>query len=105
MEQVRRYTFEGLTLDIPLRYDPLSHMYIEEYPDFIAHPIYTPAGYPVMFIGEDACPHAQSLTQDPCSDCGCCRYFHRISPSTWIGVCKCEQRQQALWPVLPQSEE
>lgn len=35
----RRYEFEGVVLDIPLRYDSLADMYIEEYPDFVENPV------------------------------------------------------------------
>ena len=53
MAQTRHYEIEGLSLEIPLRYDAHSGLYIEEYPDFKANPAYTPRGSPVMFIGED----------------------------------------------------
>ena len=39
MEKVRRYEFEGVTLEIPLRYDERSQIYIEEYPDFVSKEI------------------------------------------------------------------
>ena len=34
MEKTRRYEFEGIAFEVPLRYDPLSGLYIEESPDF-----------------------------------------------------------------------
>ena len=51
MEKYRRYEFEGIELEIPLRYDAFSRMYIEEYPDFAQNPVYTPEGCPVLFSG------------------------------------------------------
>ena len=87
MEKTRRYEFEGVTLEIPLRYDARSRMYLEEYPDFIKDPVYTPEGCPILFAGEDACPHAEAADADECLDCGSCRFFRPAGPHTWIGVC------------------
>lgn len=53
MAETRRYEFEGVVLEIPLRYGPLSRTYIEEYPDFVREPVCTPAACPVLFSGED----------------------------------------------------
>ena len=94
MEKARRYEFEGVVLEIPLRYDALSRMYIEEYPDFIQNPVYTPEGYPVLFMGEDACPHGQSTDGTACSDCSSCRFYRPAGPSTWIGVCGHEKQRK-----------
>lgn len=93
MEKTRRYEFEGVVLEIPLRYDPLSQMYIEEYPDFAQEPIYTPAGCPVLFIGEDACSLGEGIHGEHCSDCGSCRYFRPADAHTWFGVCGHEKRR------------
>ena len=95
MEKIRRYTFEGLTLEIPLRYDELSHMYIEEYPDFVADPVYTPEGCPVLFIGEDACPYGEASDGGDCPDCGACRFFRPAGAHTWIGVCGNEKKRRS----------
>ena len=94
MGKTRRYEFEGVALEIPLRYDELSHMYIEEYPDFIKNPVYTPEGYPVMFSGEDACPGAKAAEGEECPDCGSCYFFHSAGPHTWIGVCRHEKKRR-----------
>lgn len=94
MDHSRHYEFEGIALEIPMHYDPLSHMYIEEYPDFVEHPIYTAEGYPVLFIGEDACPLSEAADGETCSDCGSCRYFRPAGPRTWIGVCGHEKRRR-----------
>ncbi len=87
MNQTRRYEFEGLTLDIPLRYDERSGQYLEEYPDFTESPVWTPAGCPVLFAGEDACPHGEEAEPGGCPDCGSCRHYRRAAAHTWIGVC------------------
>lgn len=87
MAETRRYEFEGVVLEIPLRYDPLSRMYIEEYPDFVREPVYTPAGCPVLFSGEDACPCGEASDGGDCPDCGSCRFFRPAGEHTWFGVC------------------
>lgn len=94
MEKSRHYEFEGVTLDIPLRYDERSHMYIEEYPDFVTHPVYTPQGCPVLFIGEDACSYRKPSEGEDCPDCGSCRFFLPATPHTWIGVCGHEKKRR-----------
>ncbi len=93
MNKTRRYEFEGLILEIPLYYDEQSDMYIEDYPDFIENPVWTPGGYRVMFVGEDACPYAKEANGGICTDCGSCKYFRRAAPHTWIGVCGNEQNR------------
>lgn len=94
MEKTRHYEFEGVALEIPLRYDELARMYIEVYPDFIQDPVYTPAGCPVLFVGEDACPHAQASDGGSCPDCGACRFFRPAASRTWIGVCGHEKNRR-----------
>lgn len=87
MVKLRRYEFEGLVLDIPMHYDEQAKIYIEEYPDFIENPVYTPLGYPVMFAGEDACAEAEELTPGGCPDCGSCKWWRKAAEHSWIGVC------------------
>lgn len=91
MEKTRRYEFEGISLEIPLRYDVRTGQYLEQYPDFIQNPVYTPAGYRVLFSGEDACPEAEAAEGESCPDCGSCRFYHPAGKHTWFGVCKNEQ--------------
>lgn len=93
MEMSRRYEFEGIVLEIPLRYDEHSRMYIEEYPDFVENPVYTSAGCPVLFTGEDACLYAETSDGTACSDCGSCRFYRPAGPHTWIGVCLHEKNR------------
>ena len=93
MEKIRRYEFEGVVLEIPLRYDTLSQMYIEEYPDFVSNPVYTEQGRPVRFIGEDACDDAETDSGESCPDCASCRYCRPVGSHTWIGVCVHEKHR------------
>ena len=44
MKRTRQHNIEGAILNIPLRYDPQAGMDIEEYPDLMEHPLYTPTG-------------------------------------------------------------
>ena len=94
MEKVRRYEFEGVTLEIPLRYDERSQIYIEEYPDFVSNPVYTPKGHPVMFVGEDACCYGEYSGGEGCPDCGSCRFFRPAAIHNWIGVCGHEKKRR-----------
>lgn len=87
MDKTRRYEVEGLIIDIPLRLDERSQKIMEEYPDFIENPLWTPAGHRVLFSGTDACPLAAEATPGGCPDCGSCRHFKRAGAHTWFGVC------------------
>ncbi len=101
MEKKRHYEFEGVVLEIPLRYDALSGMYIEMYPDFISNPVRTPEGYPVLFSGEDACSYAEADDGGECLDCSSCRFFRPAASHTWIGVCGHEKKR---WCSSPKSD-
>ena len=93
MKNVRRYNIEGVEIEIPLRYDKISGIYLEEYPDFTANPVYTPDNAPIMFTGEDACEYAEAASEEPCIDCGSCRFYRQFS-DTLIGVCGNEKRRK-----------
>ena len=93
MEKTRVYNIEGAVLEIPLRYDEQSGMYIEVYPDFAEQPVYTPEGNPILFTGEDACRYGEAADGAACVDCGSCR-FYRQTPGTWIGVCGREEKRK-----------
>ncbi len=94
MEKTKRYEIEGLILDIPLYYDEQAKMYIENYPDLIENPTWTPAGHRVLFSGTDACPLAEEASDGGCPDCGSCKYYKRADERTWIGICINENKKQ-----------
>ncbi len=108
MEEFRHYEFEGVCLDIPLRYDERSGIYIEEYPDFTENPVWTQEGCPVMFAGEDACPDAVATSPEGCPDCGSCKYYRSAGTHSWIGVCGLAKRrkpQENLGANLKEEDE
>ena len=92
MKKTRRHNIEGAVLDIPLRYDERTGREIEEYPDLLREPVYTPAGERVLLTIEDACPLAE-LRADGMRDCGSCLYY-RQAPGTLLGVCGHEKRRR-----------
>ena len=86
MERIRRHNIEGAVIDVPLRYDLQAQMDIEEYPDLIEYPLYTPAGERVMLTIEDACKLGKTADGTRCIDCGSCIYY-RQAPDSLLGVC------------------
>ena len=74
MEKVNRYEWDGEVFEIPLRWDERTQSYMEDYEDYYAGPVYTPAGRPVLLTLEDACPDADLA--DGGVDCGSCRRYH-----------------------------
>ena len=91
MEKTNRYNMEGIVLEIPLRWDEYSRKFVEDYSDFIKHPVHTPAGHPIFLTIEDACPYAEMADDDPASiDCGSCIHFHQPHGSL-LGVCHNEK--------------
>ena len=86
MKRTRRHDIEGAVLDVPLRYDAKARMDIEEYPDLMEHPLYTPAGERVMLTIEDACDLGKTADGVKCIDCGSCIYY-RQAPDSRLGVC------------------
>lgn len=96
MEKLRRYNVEGTEIEVPLRYDELSGKYLEEYPDFVECPVYTPNNAPIMFTGEDACSYAESSTEEPCVDCGSCRVLQAASEHFDRGVRPREEKKKSL---------
>ena len=92
MAEIRRYEVEGAVLELTLRYDERTKMFLEEYPDLMEHPVYTPEGERVMLTIEDACPDAK-LRADGMRDCGSCLYY-RQAPGTLLGVCGHEKRRR-----------
>ena len=100
MEKVNRYELNGEILEIPLRWDERTQSYMEDYEDYYAGPVYTPAGRPVLLTLEDACPDAD-LT-DGGVDCGSCRRYHQF-PGSLLGVCDHEARRRP--PAPPVTKE
>lgn len=86
MTRTKRHNIEGAILDVPLRYDSKSQIDIEEYPDLIKHPLYTPTGERVMLTIEDACGLSETVDGTRCIDCGSCIYY-RQAPDSLLGVC------------------
>lgn len=68
-------------------------MDIEEYPDLMEHPLYTPTGERVMLTIEDACAYGESADGTRCIDCGSCIYY-RQSLECLLGVCGHEQQRR-----------
>ena len=92
MTKTRRYNIEGAVLDVFLRLDEQTGREFEDYPDLVAHPVYTPAGERVLLTIEDACPDAK-LRADGMRDCGSCLYYRQV-PGTLLGVCGHEKRRR-----------
>ena len=91
MEKTNRCNMEGIVLEIPLRWDEYSRKFVEDYSDFIKHPVRTPAGHPIFLTIEDARPYAEMADDDPASiDCGSCIHFHQPHGSL-LGVCHNEK--------------
>ncbi len=90
----RHYEYEGAVLDVPLYYDRLADMYIEEYRDFKENPVWTSDGYPLTHAAEDDCPCGDWDEPQEFHDCGSCRYFSLIASDTLIGVCRREMPVQ-----------
>ena len=93
MKKTRRHNIEGVTLDVPLRYDQRTGREIEEYPDLLEYPVYTPAGCPVMLTVEDACGYGETADGSRCIDCGSC-IFYREAQDSLLGVCGHEKRRR-----------
>lgn len=95
VEKAKTYHVEGATLTIPLQYDKKTGKYIEVYPDFLEHPVYTPEGHPIMLTLEDACAFGEPKdAAEGLLDCGSCRFYRPFS-NTLIGVCGHEKKRKA----------
>ncbi len=90
MKKTRRYEIENTVLNIPLKYDELSEIYIEDYTEYIENTVLSPDGYRIMFAGEDACKFSEEASPGGCPDCGSCKFYKRAGEHTWIGLCKNE---------------
>ena len=106
MEKTNRYDIEGVVLDIPLRLDEYSQKHLDDYSDFIEHPVCTPEGRPILLTIEDACPYAEMVDDDSTSiDCGSCIHFRQPTGSL-LGVCHNEKmRSSSANQMDPESKE
>ena len=93
MKRTRQHNIERAILHIPLRYDPQAGMEIEEYPDLMERPLYTPARERVMLTIEDACAYGETADGTRCIDCGSCIHY-RQSPECLLGVCGHEKQRR-----------
>ncbi len=96
MSEKRRYELEGLVIEIPVHFDEKANIFIEDYPDFIEKPIWTPQGHRVLFSGMDACALSEELTPGGCPDCGSCKYFCRAGENTWFGYCSNDKHKKNI---------
>lgn len=94
MGRVNRYEFQGEAIQVPVAWDEALGRETEDYGDYYAGPVYTPAGRPVLLTIEDACPEDDMVDDDPASiDCGSCRHYHQF-PGSLLGVCNNEKRRK-----------
>lgn len=99
MEKAKRYEIEGTILEIPVYWDERSQKYLEDYSGFIAHPVCTAEGRPILLTIEDACQYADPVDDEPTSiDCGSCRYYRQF-PGTLLGVCGHESKRSGNKPA------
>ncbi len=94
MRETRTYEIDGLIIEIPIHFDVQANLYIEDYPDFIENPTFTPNGHRVFFSGTDACTFAEEAGAGGCPDCGSCKHFRRAGEHTWFGICIHERRRE-----------
>lgn len=92
------YENGGMPLEIPVVWDEYSHRYLEDYRSFIANPVFTPEGRPIMLTIEDACRYSQPAKgETECVDCGSCRYYSQTA-GTLLGVCGHEKMRAGEKP-------
>ncbi len=84
MAKARLYEIDGMTIEIPLRYDSLSRKYLEIYDELIDNPRRTPQGYPIVTVAEEAC----SCAPDGVKSCGGCPHYKTAGKKTWFGTCR-----------------
>ncbi len=85
--KIKHYGIGGIDIEIPLKRTETDGLYIEDYPDFISEPVYTARGHRILLTFEDACDNRESVGDEPCTECGSCRFFEKV-PGTLMGVCK-----------------
>ncbi|MCC8097153.1 MAG: hypothetical protein LIO44_01025 [Eubacterium sp.] len=87
MERIRKYTIDGIELNVPLCYDKRTGTLIEDYNLWLSGDKFTASGYPILVSVEDACKFAESTDSGDCPDCGSCRFYKRAGEHSWIGIC------------------
>ena len=76
LTRYRRVNVEGARLLVGQWWDVRTRSWLPLYPDLIAHPRHTPAGWRVLLCIVDACAHA-ALDDSGCRDCSSCRHYRR----------------------------
>ena len=86
LTRYRRVNVEGARLLLGQWWDVRSRCWLPLYPDLIAHPRHTPAGWRVLLCLEDACAQARPARDDGfCVDCGECRHYRQL-PGACFGI-------------------
>ncbi len=88
----RRYEIDGRVLEIPLIYDEVQDIWLEDYSEIIDTPQRTPLGYPIIICADDACRFAAPGIQD----CGSCPHYAPAGEHTWFGSCRNHLRQEPI---------
>lgn len=83
----REFSIDGDTVRVPVIYDEVINQHVNDYPDFIKEPRFTPDGRPWVNVTYDGCPFADKEY----GDCGSCRFFRCEKHGDLIGVCDNEK--------------
>ncbi len=92
MEQSRKYTVDGIELNVPLYRDDFSGRILEDYNEWDTLDKFTPTGYLILTSMKEPCTDAEKTEPGRCIECAECRFYNRAAPHTWIGVCMNEKR-------------
>ncbi len=85
-EKKRSFNIDGDTVVVMRVFDTQINQYINDYPDFLAHPRVTPTGKMWVNATRDNCPFADK----DYGDCGSCKFFKTENKGDLIGVCENE---------------
>ena len=100
LTRYRRVNVEGARLLVGQWWDVRTRSWLPLYPDLIAHPRHTPAGWRVLLCIEDACAQA-ALDDSGYRDCGSCRHYRQL-PGALLGTCGHPSQLAPPAPVAPQ---
>ncbi len=95
-ETIRKYEVDGLVVEIPIFWYEAGRKYIEQYPDFVGEPVYTPDGRPLTDAVTDACRFGEMREPVAVPDCATCKYYRPAAEGTLFGVCDCEYRRKKI---------